>query len=46
MEHDLIAAYDDYELEFTPVPKPEADSARRIPPPRHAPPSRRRNHGH
>ena len=45
MEHDLIAAYDEYELDFSPVPKPEADPARRIPPPRHTPASRRRNRG-
>ncbi|WP_159083323.1 hypothetical protein [Streptomyces sp. P3] len=45
MEHDLIAAYDDYELGFAPVPKPEADPARRTPPSHHAPASRRRNRG-
>ncbi|MEH0542374.1 hypothetical protein OG802_04120 [Streptomyces sp. NBC_00704] len=45
MEHDLIAAYDDYELDFAPVPKPEADPARRTPPSHHASASRRRNRG-
>ncbi|MFD7934640.1 hypothetical protein ACFV4T_08915 [Streptomyces sp. NPDC059755] len=45
MEHDLIAAYDDYELDFTPVPKPEADPARRTPPSHRTPASRRRNRG-
>ncbi|MEU6230305.1 hypothetical protein [Streptomyces sp. NPDC047042] len=45
MEHGLIAAYDEYELDLSPVPKPEADPARRMSPPRHAPASRRRNRG-
>lgn len=45
MEHGLIAAYDEYELDFSPVPKPEADPARRIPPPHRTLASRRRNRG-
>ncbi|MBT2527532.1 hypothetical protein J7E91_19410 [Streptomyces sp. ISL-99] len=45
LEHDLIATYDEYELDFSPVPKPEADSGRRIPPPRRSPASRRRSRG-
>ncbi|MGW2137679.1 hypothetical protein ACWCW2_16920 [Streptomyces sp. NPDC001773] len=45
MEHDLIAAYDEYELDFSRVPKAEADSARRIPPPRRSPALRRRSRG-
>ncbi|MFE6548282.1 hypothetical protein ACFVHS_07755 [Streptomyces sp. NPDC057746] len=45
MEHDLIATYDEYELDFSPVPKPEADPAHRLPPPHRSPASRRRNRG-
>ncbi|GLW47551.1 hypothetical protein Stsp02_32130 [Streptomyces sp. NBRC 14336] len=45
MEHDLIAAYDEYELDFSPVPKPEASPARQIPPPHRPPGYRRRNRG-
>jgi hypothetical protein len=29
LEHDLIAAYDEYEFDSSPVPKPEADLASR-----------------
>ncbi len=46
MEHDLIATYDEYELDFSPVPKPEGTPARRTPPPHRTPTSRRRSHGH
>ncbi|MGW3692358.1 hypothetical protein ACWD6U_00505 [Streptomyces sp. NPDC005149] len=45
IEHDLITAYDEYELDFSAVPKPEADPARRIPPPRRSPSFRRRSRG-
>ncbi|MFE1071180.1 hypothetical protein ACFW5W_08130 [Streptomyces sp. NPDC058783] len=45
MEHDLITAYDEYELDFSPVPKPEADPARQIPLPHRPPGYRRRNRG-
>ncbi|MET8590438.1 hypothetical protein [Streptomyces sp. NPDC005078] len=45
MEHDLIATYDEYEVDFSQVPKPEADPARRIPPPHRSPASRRRSRG-
>lgn len=44
MEHDLIATYDEYELDFSPVPKPDANPARRTPPP-HRTTSRRRSRG-
>ncbi|MFJ1652678.1 hypothetical protein ACIOC2_14930 [Streptomyces sp. NPDC088337] len=44
MEHDLIAAHDEYELDFSPVPKPEADPACRTPLP-HRPTARRRSRG-
>ncbi|MEU9288316.1 hypothetical protein AB0D57_27355 [Streptomyces sp. NPDC048275] len=45
MEHDLIAAYDEYELDFSPIPKPDADPARRTPPPHRTAASRRRSRG-
>ncbi|MEU0426111.1 hypothetical protein ABZ235_21330 [Streptomyces canus] len=45
MEHDLIASYDAYELDFSPVPKPEANPARRTPLPHPTPTSRRRSRG-
>ncbi|MDX2906789.1 hypothetical protein PV464_43500, partial [Streptomyces scabiei] len=45
MEHGLITAYGEYELDFSPVPKPEADPARQIPPPHRTPASPRRNRG-
>lgn len=45
LEHDLIAAYDEYEVDLNPVPKPEADLSRRTPPPRRTPASRRRSRG-
>lgn len=44
MEHDLKTAYDEYELDVSPVPKPETDLARRTPPP-HRTASRRRSRG-
>ncbi|MFF5757355.1 hypothetical protein [Streptomyces longwoodensis] len=43
MEHDLLASYDEYEFDFTPVPEP--CPAHRIPPPHRAPVSRRRSRG-
>jgi hypothetical protein len=43
MEHGLIATYDEYELDFHPVPKPEATPARRTPPPHRTPTSRGRS---
>ncbi|WP_413100232.1 hypothetical protein [Streptomyces sp. Inha503] len=46
MEHGLIATYDEYELDFSPVPKPEGSTpARRTPPPHRTPISRRRSRG-
>ncbi|MGA5200574.1 hypothetical protein [Streptomyces variegatus] len=45
MEHGLIAAYDEYELDFSPVPKPEATPARLTPPSHRTPTSRRRSRG-
>ncbi|MGW5868267.1 hypothetical protein ACWFRJ_39680 [Streptomyces sp. NPDC055239] len=45
MEHDLIVSYDEYELDFSPVPEQEADPARRTPPPHRTPASRRRTRG-
>ncbi|MEU9280282.1 hypothetical protein [Streptomyces sp. NPDC048341] len=45
MEHGLIATYDEYELDFSPVPKPETTPARRTPPPPRTPASRRRSRG-
>ncbi|MEU9411660.1 hypothetical protein AB0E08_39015 [Streptomyces sp. NPDC048281] len=45
MEHGLIAVCDEYELDFSPVPKPQADPARRIPPSHRPTASRRRNRG-
>ncbi|MET7737309.1 hypothetical protein ABZT02_39200 [Streptomyces sp. NPDC005402] len=45
MAHGLIATYDEYELDFSPVPKPEANPARRAPAPRRTPTSRRRSRG-
>lgn len=44
LEDDLIAAYDEYELDFSPVPKQETDLTRRTPPP-HRLTSRRRSRG-
>jgi hypothetical protein len=44
LEHDLIAAYDEYEPDFSRVPKPGAGLARRSPAP-HRPASRRRSRG-
>ncbi|MEU3028079.1 hypothetical protein ACPCBC_16760 [Streptomyces incarnatus] len=44
MEHDLITTYDEYELDFSPVPGPETDLAQRTPP-AHRPASRRRSRG-
>ncbi|MGW6454385.1 hypothetical protein ACWF94_00400 [Streptomyces sp. NPDC055078] len=43
MEHDLIATYDEYELDFAPVPEPEP--THRTPPLHRQPPSRTRNRG-
>ncbi|MFD4479428.1 hypothetical protein ACFWPU_25385 [Streptomyces sp. NPDC058471] len=43
MEHDLIATYDEYELDFAPVPAP--DPAHRMPPPHRTHTSRRRSRG-
>ncbi|MFF3976554.1 hypothetical protein [Streptomyces sp. NPDC001828] len=43
MEHGLIAAYDEYELDFTPVPEP--NPAHRTPPPHRTPTSRGRSRG-
>ncbi|MFD9484657.1 hypothetical protein ACFWBX_11755 [Streptomyces sp. NPDC059991] len=40
MEHGLITTYDEYELDFSPVPKLEANSSPRTPPPRRTPTSR------
>ncbi|MEV6535150.1 hypothetical protein AB0M86_37145 [Streptomyces sp. NPDC051639] len=45
LEHDLLAAYDDYDIDFSPVPKPKADPARRTPPPHRTPALRRRSRG-
>lgn len=45
LEHDLAAAHDGYELDFTPVTSPEADLACRTPPPRRTSATRRRNRG-
>ncbi|MEV7706609.1 hypothetical protein AB0O59_26710 [Streptomyces sp. NPDC088922] len=45
LEHDLIATFDEYELDFTALPKPEAGPARRMPPPHRSPASRRRSRG-
>ncbi|MDF9868674.1 hypothetical protein OKW18_000812 [Streptomyces pratensis] len=45
LEHDLIATYDEYELNFTALPKLEAGPARKTPPPHRLPASRRRNRG-
>lgn len=45
LEHDLIAVYDEYAVDLSPGPKPEADLARRTPPPRRTPASRRRSRG-
>jgi hypothetical protein len=45
MEHGLIATYDEYEIDFSPVPNPEADPGRRIPPPHRSPASPRRSRG-
>ncbi|CAL2073642.1 protein of unknown function [Streptomyces murinus] len=44
MEHDLITTYDEYELNFSPVPGPETGRDRRTPPP-HRPASRGRHRG-
>ncbi|MFG2471545.1 hypothetical protein ACGFXB_39715 [Streptomyces canus] len=45
IEHGLIDTYDEYELDFSPVPKPEATPARRTPAPRRTRSSRRRSRG-
>ncbi|MCG0285415.1 hypothetical protein [Streptomyces sp. PSAA01] len=45
MEHDRIATHDEYELDFSPVPKPEGTPAPRTPPPHRTPTSRRRSRG-
>ena len=45
LEHDLIAAHNEYELDSGPVPKPEATPDRPTPPPNRAPTSRRRSRG-
>ncbi|MEV7242807.1 hypothetical protein AB0N92_16370 [Streptomyces sp. NPDC093248] len=45
MEHGLIATYDEYELDFSPASKPEADPARRLPLSHRSPASRRRSRG-
>ncbi|MFK0136641.1 hypothetical protein [Streptomyces murinus] len=44
MDHDPIDAYDEYELDFGPVPKPETGLDRRTPWV-HRPVSRRRSRG-
>ncbi|NIY65594.1 hypothetical protein [Streptomyces malaysiensis] len=43
MEHDLIATHDEYELDFSPVPKPEGTPTRLTP--HRTPTSRRRRRG-
>ncbi|AZS87195.1 hypothetical protein ELQ87_25350 [Streptomyces griseoviridis] len=46
MEHDLIAAHDEYELGFSQESQPGVASAGRTPPPHRSPASsRRRNRG-
>ncbi|MET8714855.1 hypothetical protein ABZV52_17015 [Streptomyces sp. NPDC004735] len=45
LEHDLLATYDAYELDFTALPKPEDGPTHRTPPPHRSPASRRRNRG-
>nr|WP_145492049.1 MULTISPECIES: hypothetical protein [Streptomyces] len=44
LEHDLIAAYDEYEAHLHPVPEPETGLNCRTPPSHH-PASRRRSRG-
>ncbi|MER7728532.1 hypothetical protein [Streptomyces sp. NPDC096323] len=46
LENDLIPAYDEYDLDFSPVPTPEADTSRRTPQPYRSPASRRRSRGY
>ncbi|MFE8009039.1 hypothetical protein [Streptomyces sp. NPDC057418] len=45
LEHDRIATYDAYELDFTALPKLEDGPTRQTPPPHRSPASRRRNRG-
>ncbi|MFJ2021574.1 hypothetical protein [Streptomyces nodosus] len=45
MAHDLIATYDECELDFAPVPTSEADPAHRTPPQQRSPAVRRRSRG-
>ncbi|MFE8911020.1 hypothetical protein [Streptomyces globisporus] len=45
LERELIPTYADYELDFSPVPTPDADPGRRIPPPSRSPATRRRSRG-
>ncbi|WP_178379083.1 hypothetical protein [Streptomyces sp. NBRC 110465] len=45
LERELIPTYDEYELDFSPVPTPDADPALRIPPPSRPPATRRRSRG-
>ncbi|GGW04309.1 hypothetical protein GCM10010264_20910 [Streptomyces globisporus] len=45
LERGLIPTYDKYELDFSPVPTPDADPGRRIPPPSRSPATRRRIRG-
>ncbi|MEU8592322.1 hypothetical protein AB0D07_01105 [Streptomyces globisporus] len=45
LERELISAYDEYGLDFSPVPTPDADPARRITPPSRSPATRRRSRG-
>ncbi|MFE3389542.1 hypothetical protein [Streptomyces anulatus] len=45
LERELIPTYDEYELDFSPVPTPDAEPARRIPPPSRSPAARRRIRG-
>ncbi|MFD4123913.1 hypothetical protein ACFXKK_02685 [Streptomyces globisporus] len=45
LERELIPTYDEYELDFSPVPTPDADTTRRIPPPNRTPASRGRSRG-
>ncbi|MFC9856236.1 MULTISPECIES: hypothetical protein [unclassified Streptomyces] len=45
LERELIPAYDEYQLDFSLVPTPDADPARRNPPPSRSPASHRRSRG-
>ncbi|MFF7258152.1 hypothetical protein [Streptomyces microflavus] len=45
LERDLTSTYDEYGLDFGPVPTPDADPARRIPLPSRSPAIRRRSRG-